>query len=71
MEWRVQDKELGVIILRQSAKARHYTLKISNGQITGIMPPGGNERKMLAFIEEKRLKLIKALEKRPAAPSPA
>lgn len=66
MEWKVQDKELGVIILRQSAKARHYTLKISNGQITGIMPPGGDERKMLAFIEEKRSKLIKALEKRPA-----
>lgn len=65
MEQKLQDPELGIIILRQSAKARRYTLKIANGQVTAVIPVGGNIEKMLAFIEEKRPQLIKALQKRP------
>lgn len=66
MDQKIQDKELGVIVLRSSTRAKNYTLKISNGQITAIMPLGGNVDKMLSFIEEKRPQLIKALLKRPA-----
>lgn len=66
MEWEIVDKELGVITLRRSAKATRYILKIANGRIVGVMPQEGNETRMLAFINEKREQLIKALQKRPA-----
>lgn len=66
MEWEIVDKELGVITLRQSAKATRYILKIANGRIVGVMPRQGDEKRMLAFIDEKRESLIKALQKRPA-----
>lgn len=66
MEWEILDKDLGVITLRQSVRATRYTLKISNGRIIGVMPLKGDEKRMLAFIEEKRNVLIKALAVRPA-----
>jgi len=66
MERTIQDGELGLIILRVSTKAKRYTLKIADGQITGVIPYGGSEEKMLAFIEEKRSLLIRALKKLPA-----
>ncbi len=66
MEQQIQDQEFGTITLRWSLKAKYYTLKISNGKIIGILPSGGNEERMLAFIEEKRSVLKKALEKHPS-----
>lgn len=66
MEKKIKDKELGTIVLRSSVKAKHYTLKVANGQITAVMPVDGDAKKMLSFIEEKRQYLIKALLKRPA-----
>lgn len=66
MEQKIQDKDLGVIVLRHSSRAKNYTLKIANGQITAVMPVGGDVSKMLSFIEEKRSTLIDALSKRPA-----
>ena len=65
MEQKIQDRELGLITLRWSVKAKYYALKISNGQIIAVLPAGGDEKQMLAFIEEKRPELKKALEKRP------
>lgn len=66
MEKTIHDNELGTIILRTSPRASRYTLKISKGIITGIMPPGGDEQRMLAFIHENKEKLMKALAKHPA-----
>lgn len=66
MKREIIDKDLGVIALRKSAKATRYTLKIANGKIEAVMPEQGEEKQMLAFIEEKREQLIKALIKRPA-----
>ena len=68
MEKIVQDKVLGEIRLRTSPRAVHYTLKISKGKITATMPVGGNATRMLAFIQENRAKLLKALAKHPAHP---
>ena len=68
MEKIVQDKVLGEIRLRTSPRAVHYTLKISKGKITATMPVGGNATRMLAFIQENRAKLLKALAKHPARP---
>lgn len=65
MEKRIIDKELGEIVLRHSQRARHYSLKIGNGQIEAIMPMQGDEKRMVQFIEENRAKLLKALQKHP------
>lgn len=65
MEKKIVDKGLGEIILRHSSRAKHYTLKICNGQITAILPLQGDEKKMLQFIEDNRDKLLKALQKHP------
>lgn len=53
MEKNIQDKDLGVITLRTTPRATRYTLKISKGKITATMPPGGDEKRMIAFIMEK------------------
>lgn len=68
MEKTIHDRELGVILLRTSPRATRYTLKISKGSITAIMPIGGDELRMLAFIRENKAKLQAALAKHPARP---
>lgn len=68
MEKKIHDNDLGTILLRTTARATRYTLKISKGMITATMPPGGDEQRMLAFIEENRGKLLVALAKHPARP---
>lgn len=65
MEKRIIDKELGEIVLRHSQRARHYSLKIGNGQIEAILPMQGDEKRMVQFIEENRARLLKALQKHP------
>ena len=54
MQKTIQDKDLGIIILRTSPRATRYTLKIAKGTITATLPPGGDEARMLAFIRENR-----------------
>ena len=66
MEKNIQDKDLGVITLRTTPRATRYTLKISKGKITATMPPGGDEKRMIAFIMENKARLVKALQKYPA-----
>lgn len=68
MEKTIHDNELGTILLRTTPRATRYTLKIAKGMITGIMPPGGDEARMLAFIDENRAKLLASLHKHPARP---
>ena len=68
MEKIVHDKELGEILLKTSARAIHYSLKIGKGKITAVMPVGGDEARLLAFIQRSRERLRKALEKHPARP---
>ena len=68
MEKNIQVKDLGIILLRTSPRAKRYTLKISRGKITATMPIGGNESRMLTFILENKERLRKGLEKFPARP---
>lgn len=68
MEKKIHDNELGTILLRATPRAKHYTLKISKGVITATMPVGGDESRMMAFINENRAKLLAALAKHPARP---
>ena len=50
MERKIDDKQLGRITIRESARATRYTLKISRGEIVGVIPIGGSEKRMLHFI---------------------
>ena len=68
MEKKIYYNDLGTILLRTTPRATRYTLKISKGMITATMPEGGDEGRMLSFIEENRLKLLTALKKHPARP---
>ena len=67
MEKNIQDKDLGVITLRTTPRATRYTLKISKGKITATMPPGGDEKRMIAFIMENKARLVKEA----SGPAPA
>lgn len=66
METYFEDKEIGRINIRLSAKAKHYSLKISNGEVWGIMPQNGDTKKLIDFILSKREEIKKALAKHPA-----
>lgn len=66
MEKKIYYNDLGTILLRTTPRATRYTLKISKGMITATMPEGGDEGRMLSFIEENRQKLLTALKKHPA-----
>lgn len=68
MEKKIYYNDLGTILLRTTPRATRYTLKISKGTITATMPEGGDEGRMLSFIEENRQKLLAALKKHPARP---
>ncbi len=65
MEKILFDTELGTITLRSGARYTRYTLKVANGAIVATMPMGGDERKLLAFIEQKRERLQVLLLKHP------
>lgn len=68
MEKKIHDNDLGIILIRSTARATRYTLKISKGMITATMPVGGDEAELLSFIEANRKKLIDAIEKHPPRP---
>lgn len=68
MEKKIYDNDLGTILLRTTPRATRYTLKISKGTITAIMPEGGDEGRMWSFIEENRQKLLNALKIHPSRP---
>lgn len=68
MEKKIHDNDLGTILLRTTPRATRYTLKISKGMITATMPVGGDESRMMSFINENRAKLLVALAKHPARP---
>ncbi len=66
MDKKIQDAELGEIILRRSPRAKRYSIKISKGKVIGILPEQmGEEQKMLAFIHEQRAKIKETLQRHP------
>jgi predicted metal-dependent hydrolase len=65
MERTVDRGELGAVILRRSPRAKHYSLRVSNGQVIGTIPQGGSERRMLDFIDGQRERLLHMLRKSP------
>jgi len=68
VEKKIEDKELGTITLISDSRYKRYSLKISGGAIRATMPARGDEKKMMAFIEENRSKLLVYLKKHPSRP---
>lgn len=64
----IEDNELGVITLIINPRARRYSLRIRNGIVTGIIPPGGDLKIMLGMIERNRPKLVEMQKKYPPRP---
>ncbi|MDR2138134.1 MAG: M48 family metallopeptidase [Tannerella sp.] len=57
----VDGGDLGAVILRHNPRARHYSLRIRNGQVVGIIPQQGSEEEMLAFLDRCRQRLLQRL----------
>lgn len=65
----IKDPEFGEIVISRSPRARHYSIKISRGQVVGILPERtGDEAKLWAFIEKQRAKIRSALKRHPRPP---
>jgi predicted metal-dependent hydrolase len=61
----VDGGDLGLLVLRRNPRARHYLLRIRDGQVIGTMPLLGNERELLAFIDRQRPRLLQMLSRSP------
>ncbi|MCC8200152.1 MAG: hypothetical protein LIP06_16750 [Tannerellaceae bacterium] len=63
MEKKLQDSQLGTILIRTSARARHYNLRVKEGMVIATMPEYGDEQKLRSFIQEKRPQLLRFLSR--------
>ncbi|MCD7978310.1 MAG: M48 family metallopeptidase [Tannerellaceae bacterium] len=68
MEKKLQDKQLGTILIRTSSRARHYNLRVKDGIVIATMPEQGDEQKLISFIHEKRPQLLRFLSRPSIAP---
>lgn len=68
METYIDDIDIGRIRIKSSSRAKHYSLKITDGNVYGIMPFGGSIEIMENFIISKKHKIISALARHPSKP---
>ena len=66
METYFDDKEFGRVHIRMTARAKHYSIKITKGEVWGIIPIDGDVNKLVDFIQSKRKEIKAILTKRPA-----
>jgi predicted metal-dependent hydrolase len=64
-EQTVDGGDLGILILRRNPRAKHYSLRVRDGQVIGTMPLQGCERELLAFIDRQRQRLLRMLHGSP------
>ena len=57
--------DLGKVVVRHNSRARRYSLRIVDGKVNATIPARGTERELLSFINEKRVSLLKMIEKAP------
>lgn len=68
METYIDDIDLGRIRIKSSTRVKHYSLKITDGNVYGTMPSGGSTEVMVKFIISKKDKIINALVRHPRKP---
>ncbi|MDR0538059.1 MAG: M48 family metallopeptidase [Tannerellaceae bacterium] len=67
MENTYYDSEFGAIPIRYSARAKHYSIKVSAGKLLAVIPTGRNALGIAKIIENNRAKLAQLLA-RPVKP---
>lgn len=67
-EKKIEDKELGTILLIAGPRYKRYALRVKGGVIRATMPLYGDEKQMRAFIEANRAKLTELVRKQPSRP---
>lgn len=69
-EKKIEDKELGTILLISGPRYKRYAIRVKNGVVRATMPTGGDEKEMMDFIEKNRASLAAFLHKHPDRRSP-
>lgn len=67
-EKKIEDKELGTILLIAGPRYKRYALRVKDGVVRATMPLAGDEKQMMAFIEANRAKLAGFLAEPPSRP---
>ncbi|MDF9829995.1 SprT family zinc-dependent metalloprotease [Parabacteroides sp. PF5-6] len=67
-EKKIEDKELGTILLIAGPRYKRYALRVKDGVVRATMPLAGDEKQMMAFIEANRAKLAELVRKQPSRP---
>ena len=61
MEKTIDDKELGLIVVRKNLRAKHYSLRTVEGKIIATIPRKGTESELHSFIDSKRKRLLEMI----------
>lgn len=65
MEKTIDYDGIGAVVIRSTPRIKRYSLTITRGMVYANMPEGGNEAKLMAFVGENRVRILRALEKHP------
>ncbi len=64
-EYLLNEADLGQILVRRSARSKHYKLAVKEGRVVATLPALGREEELLRFIEASKAKLLAALQSLP------
>lgn len=64
-EYLLNEADLGPILVRRSARSKHYKLAVKEGRVIATLPALGREDELLRFIEASKAKLLAALQSLP------
>jgi len=56
----IEDKDLGLIVLRKYLRSRNYTLRLRKGEVRVSLPWNGSFRKAMELVEKHRSSLLQA-----------
>lgn len=68
MKKEIEHDELGIIYIRYHVRARSYHLRILDGKLIATLPVGGNEQKLLRFVDKNLERIKQALDSAPQRP---
>ena len=64
-EYLLNEADLGPILVRRSARSKHYKLAVNEGRVIDTLPALGREDELQRFIEASKAKLLAALQSLP------
>ncbi len=60
----IEDKDLGVVVLRKYYRSRAYTIRLKQGKVSVSMPVCGTYRHALELLDLHREKILQTISKR-------